>query len=109
MGATNSYHTVRNKNRSKTRGGSGNNHINLKHVRFKLLEDHPGETYAQKLDIESQAHVKFRSGDLDEESLIFRRYIKSQRMSSPKERIYKKKSNGSTLGNTKERRGERQT
>lgn len=30
-------------------------------------------------------------------------------MSSPKERIHKKKSNGSTLGNPKERKRERQT
>lgn len=79
-----------------------------RHVRSELLKDRPGETYARKLDIESQVHGKFRSGDPDGESLILRRYIKPQRMSSPKERIYKTNSNGSTRRNTKERKKERQ-
>lgn len=79
-----------------------------RHVRSELLKDHPGETYARKLHIESQVHGKFRSGDPDGESLILRRYIKPLRMSSPKKRIHKTKSNGSTLRNTKERKRERQ-
>lgn len=108
MGATTSYHPVGNKNRSKTGGRSGNNHINLRHVRPEFLEDHPGEMYARKLDLESLVHGKFRNGDPDGESLILRRHVKPQRMSSPKERIYKKKKNGSTLGNKKEKKRERQ-
>ena len=75
-------------------GGSGNNHINWRHVRSELLEDHPGEMYGRKLDIESQVNGKFRSGDLGRESRIFRRYVEPQRMSSPKERIYRKKISG---------------